>query len=197
MDPHGFGISLTKTICGANKEELCDLDVYSQNIRLSRRPIQKWVCSDPLWIIASLVTTALCRFTGDAIKVFTTIASCIRKAFEKSYGRGWNVVVGRSFGAYVTHEIKTYMYFTVVPGVYVLLWRWVSVCSCWLVKLVDQLAQGPRQQPHVTGAKGPLLVNTFILIEQKTAGMWSQFVLARHPTAHDRSFAPPSRPRRA
>ncbi|CAN0153736.1 unnamed protein product, partial [Hapterophycus canaliculatus] len=53
-------------------------------------------------------------------------ASCIRKAFEKSYGRGWNVVVGRSFGAYVTHEIKTYMYFTVVPGVYVLLWRWVS-----------------------------------------------------------------------
>lgn len=58
-------------------------------------------------------------------KVFTTIASCIRKAFEKSYGRGWNVVVGRSFGAYVTHEIKTYMYFTVVPGVYVLLWRWV------------------------------------------------------------------------
>ncbi|CAM9329563.1 unnamed protein product [Ectocarpus sp. 4 AP-2014] len=58
-------------------------------------------------------------------QVFTTIASCIRKAFEKSYGRGWNVVVGRSFGAYVTHEIKTYMYFTVVPGVYVLLWRWV------------------------------------------------------------------------
>ena len=56
-------------------------------------------------------------------KVFTAIASCIRKAFEKSYGRGWNVVVGRSFGAYVTHEIKTYMYFTVVPGVYVLLWR--------------------------------------------------------------------------
>lgn len=60
-------------------------------------------------------------------KVFTTIASCIRKAFEKSYGRGWNVVVGRSFGAYVTHEIKTYMYFTVVPGVYVLLWRYVVI----------------------------------------------------------------------
>ena len=69
-------------------------------------------------------------------KVFTTIASCIRKAFEKSYGRGWNVVVGRSFGAYVTHEIKTYMYFTVVPGVYVLLWRWVvrrdSLVSRWV-----------------------------------------------------------------
>ncbi|CBJ48362.1 Dynein light chain [Ectocarpus siliculosus] len=63
-------------------------------------------------------------------QVFTTIASCIRKAFEKSYGRGWNVVVGRSFGAYVTHEIKTYMYFTVVPGVYVLLWRWVVMSVC-------------------------------------------------------------------
>ncbi|CAM9669348.1 unnamed protein product [Phaeothamnion confervicola] len=55
--------------------------------------------------------------------VFTTISSHIRKAFEKAYGRGWNVVVGRSFGAYVTHEIKTYMYFTVVPGVYVLVWK--------------------------------------------------------------------------
>lgn len=68
-----------------------------------------------------------CRLSTTISKVFTTIASCIRKAFEKSYGRGWNVAVGRSFGAYVTHEIKTYMYFTVVPGVYVLLWRWVAV----------------------------------------------------------------------
>mmetsp|Transcript_27806 Transcript_27806/g.36456 ORF Transcript_27806/g.36456 Transcript_27806/m.36456 type:complete len:94 (+) Transcript_27806:72-353(+) len=56
-------------------------------------------------------------------QVFTTIASTIRAAFEKSYGRGWNCIVGRSFGAFVTHQIKTYMYFTVVPGVYVLLWR--------------------------------------------------------------------------
>ena len=56
-------------------------------------------------------------------KVYTTIAQHIRFHFEKAYGKGWNVVVGRSFGAYVTHEIKTYMYFSVVPGVCILIWR--------------------------------------------------------------------------
>lgn len=56
-------------------------------------------------------------------QVFSTIAGYIRTAFDKAYGRGWNCVVGRSFGAFVTHEIKTYIYFTVVPGVYILLWK--------------------------------------------------------------------------
>ena len=56
-------------------------------------------------------------------KVYTYIAQFIRAGFEKAYGKGWNVVVGRSFGAYVTHEIKTYMYCSVVPGVCVLIWR--------------------------------------------------------------------------
>ena len=42
---------------------------------------------------------------------------------EKQYGKGWNVVVGKSFGAFVTHEIKTYFYGSVVPGVCVLIWR--------------------------------------------------------------------------
>eukprot|EP00968_Pinguiococcus_pyrenoidosus_P002720 scaffold149_cov315-Pinguiococcus_pyrenoidosus.AAC.58 len=41
-----------------------------------------------------------------------------RAGFDKKYGRGWNCVVGRSFGGYVTHEIKTYMYFTVVPSLF-------------------------------------------------------------------------------
>lgn len=52
-----------------------------------------------------------------------TIADLIRKKFDRDHERGWNCVVGRSFGAYVTHEIKTYIYFTVHPGTYVLLWR--------------------------------------------------------------------------
>ncbi|CAM9256836.1 unnamed protein product [Choristocarpus tenellus] len=85
-------------------------------------------------IFAEDMTDDMCQFALETSQeafqltiskgqVFTTIATYIRKAFEKAYGRGWNVVVGRSFGAYVTHEIKTYIYFTVVPGVYVLLWR--------------------------------------------------------------------------
>lgn len=51
------------------------------------------------------------------------IADHIRKKFDKEHERGWNCIVGRSFGAYVTHEIKTYSYFSVVPGVSILLWR--------------------------------------------------------------------------
>jgi hypothetical protein len=55
--------------------------------------------------------------------VHATIADLIRKKFDRDHDRGWNCVVGRSFGAYVTHEIKTYIYFTVHSGTYVLLWR--------------------------------------------------------------------------
>jgi len=37
--------------------------------------------------------------------------------------QGWNVIVGRQFGAYVTHEIRTYAYFTVCPDMSILVWR--------------------------------------------------------------------------
>ena len=50
-------------------------------------------------------------------KVYSYVANFIRAALEKQYGKGWNVVVGKSFGAFVTHEIKTYFYGSVVPGV--------------------------------------------------------------------------------
>jgi len=55
--------------------------------------------------------------------VHATIADLIRKKFDRDHERGWNCVVGRSFGAFVTHEIKTYIYFTVHPGTSCLLWR--------------------------------------------------------------------------
>ena len=63
---------------------------------------------------------ALTIAAGD---VHSTIADFIRKKFDRDHERGWNCIVGRSFGAYVTHEIKTYIYFSVQPGTYVLLWR--------------------------------------------------------------------------
>lgn len=37
--------------------------------------------------------------------------------------RGWNCVVGRSYGAYVTQKIKCYAYVSVYPGVAVLVWK--------------------------------------------------------------------------
>ena len=63
---------------------------------------------------------ALTVASGD---VHATIADFIRKKFDRDHEPGWNCVCGRSFGAYVTHEIKTYMYFTVHPNTYILLWR--------------------------------------------------------------------------
>ena len=63
---------------------------------------------------------ALTVTSGD---VHATIADFVRKKFDRDHERGWNCIVGRSFGAYVTHEIKTYIYYTVYPGTYILLWR--------------------------------------------------------------------------
>jgi hypothetical protein len=33
------------------------------------------------------------------------------------------VIVGRSFGAFVTHRTKSYMFFSVTPGVNCLVWK--------------------------------------------------------------------------
>eukprot|EP00606_Chrysophyceae_sp_TOSAG23-5_P001256 GSChrysophyteH2.ASY1.ANO1.939.1 assembled CDS len=71
-------------------------------------------------ITAARAAFALTISSGD---VHATIADFIRKKFDRDHDRGWNCIVGRSFGAYVTHEIKTYIYYTVSPGTYILLWR--------------------------------------------------------------------------
>lgn len=63
---------------------------------------------------------ALTFSSGD---VHSTIADYIRKKFDRDHERGWNCVIGRSFGSYVTHEIKTYIYFSVQPGTSILLWK--------------------------------------------------------------------------
>lgn len=36
---------------------------------------------------------------------------------------GWSCVVGGAFGSSVTHRMKTYIHFSVVPGVAILLWK--------------------------------------------------------------------------
>ena len=79
--------------------------------------------TDEMCNSATTISLEAFQMTISKGKVYSTVAAYIRSGFDKSYGRGWNCVVGRSFGAFVTHEIKTYMYFTVVPGVYILLWK--------------------------------------------------------------------------
>jgi hypothetical protein len=79
--------------------------------------------SDEMTQLAHTSATEAFNLTNYQGKVYSTIANFIRNTFERAYGKGWNCIVGRSFGAYVTHEIKTYMYFSVVPGVCILIWR--------------------------------------------------------------------------
>lgn len=61
------------------------------------------------------VETAQAAFQTTITKgnVYSKIAEMIRTAFDKHDPKGWSCVVGRSFGAFVTHKIKTYIYFQV------------------------------------------------------------------------------------
>ncbi|TNV70685.1 hypothetical protein FGO68_gene10441 [Halteria grandinella] len=39
------------------------------------------------------------------------VASYMKMSFEKKYKSVWHCIVGRNFGAYVTHEVGRYIYF--------------------------------------------------------------------------------------
>merc|ERR1711868_167246 len=39
------------------------------------------------------------------------IAAFIKKEFDKKYSPTWHCIVGRSYGSYVTHETKHFIYF--------------------------------------------------------------------------------------
>ncbi|KAJ7566419.1 hypothetical protein O6H91_02G102200 [Diphasiastrum complanatum] len=40
------------------------------------------------------------------------IARYLKKEFDESYGKGWQCVVGTSFGSYVTHTSGSFIYFS-------------------------------------------------------------------------------------
>jgi len=100
-----------KKATGKNAEKVHPAQIYAEDMS------EEW-SKDA--VKAARDAFALTVASGD---VHSTIADFIRKKFDRDHERGWNCVVGRSFGAYVTHEIKTYIYFTVHPGTYILLWR--------------------------------------------------------------------------
>jgi hypothetical protein len=57
-------------------------------------------------------------------QIFGELSNRIRAELDKQLGgRGWNVIVGRGFGAYVSHKIKCFAYLSVCPGVNVLAWK--------------------------------------------------------------------------
>ncbi len=56
--------------------------------------------------------------------LYGELARRIRNELDKRLNtRGWNCVVGRAFGAYVTQKIKCYAYLSVYPGINILVWR--------------------------------------------------------------------------
>merc|ERR1719453_2633565 len=64
----------------------------------------------------------------EAIKAFqemrteVEIANKIKRFMDATHTPTWNCLVGSSFGSYVTHESKSYLYFT-IGHMSILLWK--------------------------------------------------------------------------
>ncbi|VDN07588.1 unnamed protein product [Thelazia callipaeda] len=43
------------------------------------------------------------------------VAENLKKKFDSIYGKGWQCIVGNSFGCYITHIPNSFLYFTVEP----------------------------------------------------------------------------------
>ena len=69
--------------------------------------------TDEMQSMASESAVAAFQKTYTMGNVYAQIAATIRQDFDDKDGKGWNCVVGKSFGAFVTHKIKTYIYFSV------------------------------------------------------------------------------------
>ena len=50
------------------------------------------------------------------------LASFIKSEFDKSFGYGWNVIVGKRFGSHVFHKTKMYLFMN-VRDLYILVWQ--------------------------------------------------------------------------
>nr|XP_010904915.2 dynein light chain 2, cytoplasmic [Elaeis guineensis] len=58
------------------------------------------------------------RLAGKALDEFdatnsTQIAHFIKKEFDRSYGPGWQCIVGTDFGSFVTHHSGCFIYFSI------------------------------------------------------------------------------------
>lgn len=63
--------------------------------------------------------------TIEVVKEFTTerdIAQRIKEYFDQTYQPAWHCIVGKAFGSFVTHETKSFIFFTVNEYT-ILLWK--------------------------------------------------------------------------
>ena len=70
-----------------------------------------------------IARSAFARTLEPGEQSYEAIAANIRKGFVDAYEGSWNCIVGAEFGAHVTHRTKTYMHYSVIPGVFILVWR--------------------------------------------------------------------------
>lgn len=50
------------------------------------------------------------------------LAGMIKNEFDKAFGYGWNVIVGKRYGSHVFHKTKMYLY-VCVRDMYILVWQ--------------------------------------------------------------------------
>lgn len=64
--------------------------------------------------MAEEIQTRVLELAVDATstyKVEKDIATYLKKELDLLYGASWHVIVGKSFGSYVTHELGYFAYF--------------------------------------------------------------------------------------
>lgn len=64
--------------------------------------------------LADEIQTRVFEIAQDAIdnyKIEKEIAAYVKKEMDQQYGPTWHVIVGESFGSYVTHEQGYFTYF--------------------------------------------------------------------------------------
>lgn len=62
------------------------------------------------------MSQAVFKMVREAMDEYTLerdIASALKKALDSQFDKTWHVIVGRSFGSYVTHEKGRFIYFYV------------------------------------------------------------------------------------
>jgi dynein light chain LC8-type len=50
------------------------------------------------------------------------LAAAIKAGFDKAFGYGWNVIVGKRYGSHVFHKTKMYLY-VCIRDLYILIWQ--------------------------------------------------------------------------
>lgn len=79
----------------------------TSDIRSAQPIIKSADMSDDMQADAIEVT----KTAMETLHVEKDIAAHIKKEFDKKYNPTWHCVVGRSFGSFVTHESKHFIYF--------------------------------------------------------------------------------------